>query len=114
MSRRPAPLPWFYRWRTDLSDAAVAVITVFCGTLSLLISLVDKRGNVQHRIARVWRGPACGLQGPSSRCWRETSDATGGVLHRTTLHTSIRLSYLPQFRCNFASWEEGPLAYTVQ
>jgi 1-acyl-sn-glycerol-3-phosphate acyltransferase len=55
MSRRPAPLPWFYRWRTDLIQTPLfAVITVFCGTLSLLISLVDKRGNVQHRIARVW------------------------------------------------------------
>jgi 1-acyl-sn-glycerol-3-phosphate acyltransferase len=53
--RRPNPLPWIYRWRTNLIQTPLfAVITAVCGTLSLLVSLVDKKGNVQHRIARVW------------------------------------------------------------
>jgi len=55
MSRRPSPLPWIYRWRTNLVQTpAFAVATILCGSLSLLISLADRRGRVQHRIARVW------------------------------------------------------------
>src|SRR5271166_4550532 len=53
--RRPNPLPWIYRWRTNLIQTPMfAVITAVFGTLSLLVSLVDKKGNAQHRIARVW------------------------------------------------------------
>lgn len=53
--QRPDPLPWFYRWRTNLLQAPLFVlITALCGTLSLLVSLVDKKGNAQHRIARIW------------------------------------------------------------
>lgn len=53
--RRPNPLPWFHRWRTNLIQTPLFVlITAVFGTLSLLVSLIDKRGNVQHRIARVW------------------------------------------------------------
>jgi len=55
MSKRPDPLPRIYRWRTNLIQTPLfAVITALCGTLSLLVSLVDKKGYVQHRIARVW------------------------------------------------------------
>lgn len=55
MIRRPDPLPWFYRWRTNLIQApAFFVATAFFGSISLLVSLVDKSGRTQHRIARVW------------------------------------------------------------
>jgi len=55
MSRRPDPLPRFYRWRTNLLQTPLlSLVTVLCGSLSLLISIVDKKGNAQHRIARVW------------------------------------------------------------
>jgi len=55
MRERPNPLPWIYRWRTNVIHVPVmAVITIVCGSLSLLVSLVDKKGNVQHRIARMW------------------------------------------------------------
>jgi 1-acyl-sn-glycerol-3-phosphate acyltransferase len=44
-----------YRWRTNLIQTPLfTVVTVLCGTLSLLVSLVDKRGYAQHRIARIW------------------------------------------------------------
>jgi len=53
--QRPNPLPRLYRWRTNLLQAPLFVLlTALCGTLSLLVSLVDKRGNAQHRIARFW------------------------------------------------------------
>jgi 1-acyl-sn-glycerol-3-phosphate acyltransferase len=55
MRQRPNPLPWVYRCRTNLIQVPLfAVFTVAFGSLSLLISLVDKKGNAQHRIARVW------------------------------------------------------------
>jgi 1-acyl-sn-glycerol-3-phosphate acyltransferase len=55
MRHRPNPLPWIYRWRTNLIQVPLgALITAVCGSLSMLVSLVDKRGNIQHNIARVW------------------------------------------------------------
>ena len=55
MNRRPNPLPWLYRWRTDLLQTpVVAIATILCGSLSLLISFVDRSGRAQHRIARFW------------------------------------------------------------
>jgi 1-acyl-sn-glycerol-3-phosphate acyltransferase len=53
--QRPVPLPRLYRWRTNLIQAPLFVLlTVVCGSLSLLVSFVDKKGNAQHRIARFW------------------------------------------------------------
>jgi 1-acyl-sn-glycerol-3-phosphate acyltransferase len=53
--QRPNPLPWIDRWRTNLIQTPVfGVVTAIFGSLSLLISLVDKTGNAQHSIARVW------------------------------------------------------------
>jgi 1-acyl-sn-glycerol-3-phosphate acyltransferase len=55
MRRRPNPLPLIYRWRSNLIHLPVMlVITAVCGSLSLLVSLMDRKGNLQHRIARVW------------------------------------------------------------
>jgi 1-acyl-sn-glycerol-3-phosphate acyltransferase len=55
VTRRPNPLPRLYRWRTNLVQTPLfGVITVVCGTVSLFVSLFDKTGNVQHRIARIW------------------------------------------------------------
>lgn len=53
--QRPNPLPRLYRWRTNLIQTPLlGLITVFFGSLSLVVSLVDRKGNVQHRIARLW------------------------------------------------------------
>ena len=55
MKRRPNPLPWYYRWRTNLIQTPLfALFTIICGSLSLLISLVDRSGRAQHRMARIW------------------------------------------------------------
>ena len=55
MRQRPNPLPWPYRCWTNLIQIPIFVVmTTICGSLSLLVSLVDKKGNAQHRIARVW------------------------------------------------------------
>ena len=32
----------------------LALVTAVCGTIALLVSLVEKSGHVQHRMARIW------------------------------------------------------------
>jgi 1-acyl-sn-glycerol-3-phosphate acyltransferase len=55
MSARPNPLPGFYRWRTNVLQTPVfALWTAACGMIALAVSLVDKKGKVQHGIARIW------------------------------------------------------------
>ena len=55
MSARPNPLPRFHRWRSNVLQAPTFfLVTAVCGTVALLVSVVDKRGRAQHRIARVW------------------------------------------------------------
>jgi 1-acyl-sn-glycerol-3-phosphate acyltransferase len=55
MSRRPDPLPGLYRWRTNLLQTPIfAMWTAACGMTALAVSLVDKRGKLQHGIARIW------------------------------------------------------------
>lgn len=55
MRQRPNPLPRLYRWRTNLLQTPLfGLITAAFGSLSLLVSVVDKKGNAQHRIARIW------------------------------------------------------------
>jgi 1-acyl-sn-glycerol-3-phosphate acyltransferase len=55
MSQRPTPVPWFYRWRTNLIQTpALSLATAICGSISLAISLIDHSGRIQHRIACVW------------------------------------------------------------
>jgi 1-acyl-sn-glycerol-3-phosphate acyltransferase len=52
---RPNPLPWIYRWRTNLLQMPLfALATILCGTVSLFVSLFDPKGKLQHRIATVW------------------------------------------------------------
>jgi 1-acyl-sn-glycerol-3-phosphate acyltransferase len=53
--RRPNPVPRFYRWRTNLVQTpALSIVTGFCGSLALLVSLFEKSGRMQHRIAQKW------------------------------------------------------------
>lgn len=55
MSARPNPLPWFHRWRTNVIQAPVFfLVTAVCGTVALAVSLFDKTGRLQHRVARWW------------------------------------------------------------
>jgi 1-acyl-sn-glycerol-3-phosphate acyltransferase len=55
MSRPPDPLPRLYRWRTNLLQVPLfSFWTGLCGSLSLLVSLFEKSGRFQHRIAQSW------------------------------------------------------------
>jgi len=55
MSARPNPMPRLYRWRTNVLQTPMFVlVTAVCGMASLLVSFADKRGRLQHSIARLW------------------------------------------------------------
>jgi 1-acyl-sn-glycerol-3-phosphate acyltransferase len=48
-------VPRFYRWRTNLVQTpALSIVTGFWGSLALLVSLFEKSGRIQHRIAQKW------------------------------------------------------------
>jgi 1-acyl-sn-glycerol-3-phosphate acyltransferase len=55
MSPRPNPLPRFYVWLTyGLQGPLMLVLTAVCASTALLVSVVDKNGRMQHRIAHFW------------------------------------------------------------
>jgi 1-acyl-sn-glycerol-3-phosphate acyltransferase len=105
ISERPNPLPRIYRWRTNIVHIPIfAVITVVCGSLALLASLVDKKGNVQHRIARVWARGCIWSSGAKLRVLgaenlRKHAVAVYASNHTSYMDTPVIFSSLPfQFR----------------
>jgi 1-acyl-sn-glycerol-3-phosphate acyltransferase len=103
--QRPNPLPWICRWRTTLIQKPLfGLFTALCGSLALLVSSVDKKGNAQHRIARVWargciwlsgsRLTVCGLEN-----LREFPVAVFASNHTSYMDTPVIFASLPvQFR----------------
>jgi 1-acyl-sn-glycerol-3-phosphate acyltransferase len=105
MSRRPNPLPWLYRWRTNLIQTpGFALVTVLCGSLSLLVSFVDKSGRVQHRIAKVWARACVWFSGSKLTVYgaenlRKCPVAVYASNHTSYMDTPVIFSALPfQFR----------------
>jgi 1-acyl-sn-glycerol-3-phosphate acyltransferase len=97
--QRPNPLPWFYRWRTNLIQAPLfALLTAVCGSISLLVSLVDKKGNVQHRIARIW-ARAC--------VWVSGSKLT------VVGAENLREHRVAVYACNHTSYMDVPVIFAV-
>lgn len=55
ISARPNPLPRLYRWRTNILQAPLLLlVTAICASTAFVVSVVDKKGRVQHSIARFW------------------------------------------------------------
>jgi 1-acyl-sn-glycerol-3-phosphate acyltransferase len=64
MRRRPNPVPRLYRWGSNLVQSpALFLATGFFGSLALLVSLLDKSGRAQHRIAQAWARACVGIAG---------------------------------------------------
>ena len=117
MSRRPNPLPRLYRWRTNLIHIPVmTVVTIVCGSLSLLVSFVDKRGRAQQRIARFWARAMVGLSGCSLTVrgvenLRKHPAAVYASNHTSYMDTPVIFAALPfQFRI-LAKKELWPIAF---
>lgn len=105
MRPRPDPMPRFDRMRSNLIYVPVmAVITGVCGSLALLASLFDKKGNLQHRIARVWAkgcvwGSGARLRVIGAENLRKHAVAVYASNHTSYMDTPVIFSALPfQFR----------------
>jgi 1-acyl-sn-glycerol-3-phosphate acyltransferase len=117
MSRRPDPLPRLFRWRTNLIQTpGFALVTVLCGSISLLLSFVDKSGRVQHRIAQVWARLCVWFSGSrvtvrGAENLRKCPVAVYASNHTSYMDTPVIFSALPfQFRI-LAKKELWPIAF---
>jgi len=117
MSQRPNPLPWSYRARTNVWHIPLlTVITVFCGSLSLLVSIFEKHGRVQHWIAQRWaRGlvwtSGCTLKVHGEENLKKHPVAVYASNHTSYMDTPVIFASLPfQFRI-LAKKELWPIAF---
>jgi 1-acyl-sn-glycerol-3-phosphate acyltransferase len=117
MSRRPDPLPRLYRWRTNLIHIpAMTVVTAVCASFSILVSVVDRRGRAQHRIARCWARAMVALAGCSltvrgAENLRKHAVAVYASNHTSYMDTPVIFAALPfQFRI-LARKELWPIAF---
>jgi 1-acyl-sn-glycerol-3-phosphate acyltransferase len=117
MRRRPNPVPGFYRWRTNLIQTPVLTLaTVFCGSLALLVSLLDKSGRAQHRIAQAWARACVWISGShvivrGAERLRRHPVAVYASNHTSYMDTPVVFASLPfQFRI-LAKKELWPIAF---
>lgn len=117
MNRRPNPLPWFYRARTNVWHIPLlTVITVICASISLLISFADKRGRLQHKIAQRWARAlvwtsGCSLKINGEENLHKYPVAVYASNHTSYMDTPVIFAALPfQFRI-LAKKELWPIAF---
>jgi len=117
MSPRPTSLSRYHRWRTNVWNIPwMAVATIVLGSISLLVSFVDKRGTAQHRIARLWARLLLVFAGCSLEvCGRANLHAQPAAVyasnHTSYMDTPVVFAALPfQFRI-LAKKELWPIAF---
>jgi 1-acyl-sn-glycerol-3-phosphate acyltransferase len=117
LSTRPNPLPRLYRWRTNvLHIPLMTAATVICGSLSLLVSIADRHGSAQHRIARFWARTlifftGCSLIVRGAENLRNRPVAVYASNHTSYMDTPVVFAGLPfQFRI-LAKRELWPIAF---
>lgn len=105
MSRRPNPLPRLARWRSNILQAPVFFAwTGLCGTCSLAVSLFEKSGRRQHRIAQTWARGCVSIAGMrlsahGAGILRRHPVAVYAANHTSYMDTPIIFATLPfQFR----------------
>ncbi len=105
MTRRPVPLTFWQRWRSNILRApSFFVVTAFCGTLALIASLWAKTGRTQHRIARVWARACLFFSGATLTVYGAENllkypVAVYAANHTSYMDTPVVFSTLPfQFR----------------
>src|SRR5580658_5407726 len=117
MNRRPNPMPRRYRWGSNfLHIPLMASATVVCGSAALLVSLVDKHGRAQHRVARFWARiliffAGCSLNVKGVENLRKQPVAVYAANHTSYMDTPVVFASLPfQFRI-LAKKELWPIAF---
>jgi 1-acyl-sn-glycerol-3-phosphate acyltransferase len=94
----------------------MTLATMFCGSISLLVSLVDKNGRTQHRIARVWARiliffAGCSLTVRGLENLRKHPVGVYASNHTSYMDTPVIFGALPfQFRI-LAKKELWPIAF---
>jgi 1-acyl-sn-glycerol-3-phosphate acyltransferase len=103
--RPPDPLPRLYRWRTNILQVPLFFFyTAACGSLSLLASLWDKSGRLQHCIAQIWARGGVKISGArlvvrGAENLRMHPVAVYASNHTSYMDTPVIFSTLPfQFR----------------
>jgi 1-acyl-sn-glycerol-3-phosphate acyltransferase len=103
--RPPDPLPRLYRWRTNILQAPLFFLyTALCGSLSLFVSLFERGGRIQHRLAQVWARGCIKISGSrlevhSAENLRKHPVAVYAANHTSYMDTPVIFSTLPfQFR----------------
>jgi 1-acyl-sn-glycerol-3-phosphate acyltransferase len=92
-------LPRLYRWRTNLLQTPLfGLVTAAFGSLALLVSVVDRKGNAQHRIARIWARALVWVSGS-----------------RLTVTGAGNLGKYPVavYACNHTSYMDIPVIFSV-
>ena len=104
-SRRPNPMPFFIRWRSNIFQAPPFLLaTLFFGSLSLFVSLFDRDGDLQFAIARIWARFCIFFSGSSLTVLGQQHLCIPGPLvyasnHTSYMDTPVIFSALPnQFR----------------
>lgn len=115
--KRPDPLPWIHRWRTNLIQVPImTVITVVCASASLTVSLIDRSGRMQHRIAHVWARALVLFTGCPLKVYGQENLSKHRVVvfasnHTSYMDTPVIFAALPcQFRI-LAKKELWPIAF---
>lgn len=105
MSRRPNPVPRLHRWRSNLLQSPLlALVTAVCASCALLVSLVDRSGKAQHRIAQLWaralvRVSGCRLTVCGAENLTRFPVAVFAANHTSYMDTPVIFAALPfQFR----------------
>jgi 1-acyl-sn-glycerol-3-phosphate acyltransferase len=106
-----------YRWRTNaIQLPLLTLITVVCGSVSLLVSLLEKSGRLQHRIARTWArgvvwGTGCRITVRGMENLHSQNAAVYASNHTSYMDTPVIFASLPfQFRI-LAKKELWPIAF---
>jgi 1-acyl-sn-glycerol-3-phosphate acyltransferase len=105
MTRRPVPLTFWQRWRSNILRApCFFAVTAFFGTLALIASLWAKTGRTQHRIAQVWARACLFFSGATLTVYGAENllkypVAVYAANHTSYMDTPVVFSTLPfQFR----------------
>ena len=87
-----------------ITDPIIIIATIVMGTISLLVSLFESDGRVQHNISRVWSRMLLGVSGVKMRIeGLDKIDPAGAYVfvsnHRSLMDTPVVLAHVPlQFR----------------
>jgi len=87
-----------------ITDPIIIVATIFMGAISLIVSLFDSSGRLQHQISRVWSRMLLRVSGVKMRIeGLERIDLAGTYVfvanHRSLMDTPVVLAHIPlQFR----------------